>query len=383
MQLQEILSRTKSVADTTVKQEVNVCDAEYVWHQKGMTAMQEAGLGGLTVPVEYGGLGAGLIGLTKVCETLGVESASMGICFGMHAVGAAVISSKATAYQINNYLKPICEGKHITTLTLSEPGTGAHFYFPETSAISNRAGHYTLNGTKTFTTNGNHADSYVLSAVVTGKEATPGNFTCVLVDQNSQGMNWSGQWTGIGMRGNSSLTLDLKSVEVPQENLLGNEGDQIWYVFQVVAPYFLAAMAGTYLGLAESAFQKAKNHLKERSYNHNQESLANIEVLQHRLGEMWTELEKTRQLIYYAAEECDRGGEMAIPALCAAKAAVASCAVDTVNNAMTICGGRGYRTGGDLERMLRDARAADVMSPTTDLLKTWIGRALLEQPLLQ
>lgn len=383
MHLDEILLKTKEIAESTVREEVQETDQHYTWHKKGIRAMQDAGLAGLTIPTEHGGLGAGLLGLAKVCESLGKESASMGICFGMHAVGSAVISSKATPYQIEHYLKPICAGEHITTLTLSEPGTGAHFYFPETTAQATGEGKYKIKGTKTFTTNGNHADSYVLSVVVKGADVMPGNFTCVLMNQGTPGMNWSGQWTGIGMRGNSSLTLDIDQVEVPSDNLLGNEGDQIWYVFQVVAPYFLAAMAGTYLGLAESAFQTAQEHLKNRMYSHSQDSLSGISVLQHRLGEMWIELEKTRRLIYHAAAECDRGGEMAIPALCAAKATVAACAVDTVNNAMTICGGRGYRTGGNLERMMRDARAADVMSPTTDLLKTWVGRALLDQPLLQ
>lgn len=382
MQLEEIIQKTSEIGKQIVQDEVRTCDRDYTWHTKGMRAMQEAGLAGLTIPTQHGGLGGGLYALTRVCEELGKTSASMGICYGMHCVGAAVIASKATDYQVEKYLKPICEGRHITTLTLSEPGTGAHFYFPESTSKQMSNGDYQVNGTKTFTTNGKHADSYVVSVVVQGEGVPPGHFSCVMIDKDSEGMQWGGPWTGIGMRGNSSLTMEMKNIQVKQEHLLGNEGDQIWYIFQVVAPYFLTAMAGTYLGLADAAFEEAKVHLMNRVHNHNQQSLAEIQILQHRLGEMWTELEKTRRLIYFAAEEADKDGPLAIPALCAAKAAVADSAVSIVNKAMTLCGGKGYRDGGNLERMLRDVRAADVMSPTTDLLKTWIGRALLEQPLL-
>ena len=382
MELNEIISLTKEIASTIVQDEVGFCDKNYQWHEKGMKAMQDAGLAGLVIPIEYGGLGQGLYGLAKVCEVLGAVSPSMGICFGMHCVGSAVIASKATEYQVENFLKPICEGKHITTLTLSEPGTGAHFYYPQTTVISNDNDTFSLNGVKSFSTNGNKADSYVVSTVAASPEAAIGNFSCVLVENNVPGLEWGGEWNGIGMRGNSSLTLKLDNVQIPKENLLGDEGDQIWYVFNVVAPYFLIAMSGTYLGISNSAFEQAKNHLTHRVHSHNGLSLSQNQLLQHRLGEIWTELKSTEKLIEWAAKEGDSAGELSVPALCSAKAKVAKTAVKLVNEAMTICGGKGYQDGEILDRLLRDSRAADVMAPTTDLLFTWVGRALLEEPIL-
>ncbi|URN14340.1 acyl-CoA/acyl-ACP dehydrogenase [Streptomyces radiopugnans] len=100
-----------------------------------------------------------------------------------------------------------------------------------------------MTGAKSFVTNGGHADSYVLSTVAVGPRTPPGQFSCTVVDAATPGLEWGPEWHGFGMRGNASRGLELPGVEIPVECLLGNEGDEIWYVFNVVAPYFLMAMA--------------------------------------------------------------------------------------------------------------------------------------------
>ena len=141
-------------------------------------------------------------------------------------------------------------------------------------------------------------------------------------------------------------------------------------------------MAGTYLGIADRALSEARSTLSKRMYAHNGSSLAQVSILQHRLGTLWAKVERTRQLIYNAALSGDNGDDSAVLSILAAKAEVASCAVDTVNEARTLAGGIGYENNGMLGMLLRDARAAHVMAPTTDILYTWLGRALLDQPLL-
>jgi alkylation response protein AidB-like acyl-CoA dehydrogenase len=184
------------------------------------------------------------------------------------------------------------------------------------------------------------------------------------------------------MRGNASRTVELRNVAVPSRDLLGQPGDEIWYVFEVIAPYFLVAMAGTYLGIATAALEEARAHLTKRRYSLSGATLAQQPVLQHRLGTLWAEVERTRRLIYHAAVQGDTGASDAVIALLSAKAEVADCVVHVANEAMTLTGGIAYRENADLGRHLRDARAAHVMAPTTDLLRTWTGRLLLGLPLL-
>ncbi|KAB2321275.1 acyl-CoA dehydrogenase [Betaproteobacteria bacterium SCN1] len=377
-----LMLKVQDIAEAVVAPNATAVDAEAGWPEAGIRALQREGLGGLVVPAAYGGKGHGLYALARACEILGQECASTAICFGMHCVGSSVISANATPDQQARFLAPICEGRHITTLSLSEAGTGVHFYLPQTTmeAVSDDA--FSLTGNKTFVTNGGKADSYVVSVVAASPEAPIGQFSCIVVPADAEGIRWGANWEGLGMRGNSSRTMELQGVRVPRRNLLGKEGDQIWYIFNVVLPYFLIAMAGTFLGAATTALEEARRHLSRRYHTHTGSSLAQASVLQHRLGTLWGMVERTRRLTYHAAASFDAGDPDSLTAVMAAKVEVADCVVTVVNEAMTLCGGIGYRKGSRLHRLLRDARAAHLMSPTTDILRVWIGRALLGQPLL-
>lgn len=374
------VARATRVAEEVSRPVTERTDAG-VWPEEPLRALLADGLGGLVAPRSAGGSGLGLRALVVVCETLGKVCASTAICYGMHSVATAVIAAKATGRQHDDFLVPIAAGEHLTTLALSEPGTGSQFWLPETR-MTRTDGGLRVDGEKAFVTNGSHADSYVVSTVAADPDAPAGEFSCVLVPGDSPGLTWLDQWQGVGMRGNSSRRLRLSEVDLGIDHLLGAPGDQIWYVFEVVAPYFLVAMAGTYLGVAQAALDAAIEHVGARRHSHTGRTVAGEAVVQHRVGVLYAQVERTRRLLYWAAEEGDAGSPQALPALTACKAEVADCAVTVANEAMTLAGGIGYRDKSPIERYLRDARAAHVMSPTTDLLRGWTGRALLGLPLL-
>ncbi|MFN3430555.1 MAG: acyl-CoA dehydrogenase family protein [Candidatus Sericytochromatia bacterium] len=376
----QLRERFVEVARTAVLGELPDIES-YHWPARSMRALADAGLMGLTVPQRYGGLEAGLTGLAIAGEELGRVSPSASLCFCMHAVGAGVIAAKATDDQAARYLVPIAEGRHVTTLALSEPETGIHFYEPVTR-LEPDGDHFLATGTKTFVTNGGQADSYVISTLSGTAPAGAGLFDCLVLDHGAPGARWQGEWRGLGMRGNSSIQLSLEGARVPAANLLGEPGDQTWYIFQVIAPYFLTAMAATYVGLAQSALSIATDHLKERRHANTGRSLAHVPALQTKLAGMWGQVQQARLLLFQAAERGDLGAPDALPYILYAKAVAGEAAVDVANEAMTCVGGHGYRDDGPLWGLLRDARAAHVMSPTTDLLKTWTARALLDLPIL-
>jgi len=356
-------------------------DREAQWPQIGMRAPADCGLTGLHIKRELGGHGQGLLALALVTEELGRACGSTGMCFGMHCVASKVLAAKPTPDQEERYLRPIAEGRHITTLALSEPGTGANFFLPRTCFLADGS-EFRLNGRKSFVTNGGHADSYVVSAVHPGAEFDPGSFTCLVMDADAPGLNWCEPWQGFGMRGNSSRAVQLDQVRVSAANVLGVEGDQIWYVFEIVAPYFLVAMAGVYLGIARAALELTIGRLKARKHEHTGQSLQSIPVLADQVSAMWTAIARTRQLVHHAAHLGDAGSTDAPTALFAAKIDVAEMVVSVTNTAMMLGGGRAYQDDDVLARLLRDAQASHVMSPTTHLLKTWLGRSVLGLPLL-
>lgn len=373
--------RTRALVDEHVAPLAEKVDAECMWPAHSMRAFAEAGLTGLQVPTELGGHGQGLLALSVLTEAIGQACPSSALCFGMHCVGSAVLAAKATDYQKEKYLRPIARGAHLTTLALSESGTGSHFYLSATT-LQQQGDAFVVRGEKQFVTNGGHADSYVISTVAQDGSAEAGDFSCLLLDADSANLAWQAPWAGFGMRGNSSRGLKIDGAVVPVRNLLGEHGDQTWYVFEVVAPFFLTAMAGTYLGIAQAALDATGQHLRGRRYAHSGEALADVETLQVRYAGMWTALEKTRALVRDAAARGDAGHPEALPHILACKADAADTAVHLTNEAMSLCGGMAYRENSRVAQMLRDARASHVMAPTTDILKLWLGRALLGVPLL-
>lgn len=383
MNIQEVVESCRSVASNVAAPAADAIDRDARWPEESLRALQQNGLGGLVVPTRFGGLGHGLFGLALASEELARACSSTSLCFGMHCVGSAVLAAKATSRQAERYLAPINEGQHLTTLALSEPGTGVHFYFPQCTCRVQPDGGLVVSGEKSFVTNGGHADSYVVS--VARPDLAPdagGRFSCVVVDRDAPGTSWGGNWEGIGLRGNSSRELTLADVPLAADRMLGEHGDQLWYVFQVVVPYFLTAMSGTYLGIAQAAYDLCRDSVASRRHDHSGRGVAHSPIVQHRLGTMWARIARTRTLLHDAAARGDRGDEDTLPAVLSVKAEVADCVNEVVGDAMSLTGGRSYRRDGPLPRLLRDARAAHVMSPTTDLLRQWVGRALLELPLL-
>ncbi|MBT3505752.1 MAG: acyl-CoA/acyl-ACP dehydrogenase [Piscirickettsiaceae bacterium] len=378
----KILETVQNISSTVVAEDAEATDRLARWPERSLRSFQKEGLGGLTVPVEYGGLGQGTKTLAKVCEIIGQSCTSTAICYGMHAVGSAVIASKATDYQQEKYLTPICEGRHLTSIALNETGSGSQFYLPQTRMQYHSESEYNINGAKSFVLNGGKADSYIISAVAEGSHTPGEQFNCFMINADAAGIQWGERWKGIGLRGDSSRDLFLDSVKIPDKNILGQFGDQIWYVFNVITPYFLTAMAGSYLGIARAAINEVTHHIKNREFSFNGRALASSSVIQYQLGALWAKYARSRALVYYATECYDMDQDNALIDLFAAKAEVADATIEIVNEAITLCGGYAYQEKSILDLLLRDARAAHVMTPTADILRVWTGRSILEQPLL-
>lgn len=379
LSLSELSSAALGVAERVLEPNAEATDRDALWPKAGMDALARAGLLGLVVPERLGGHGQGLYGLSQITEILGRACTSTAMCFAMHCVGTAVIAAKATPDQERRFLRPIAQGRHVTTLALSEPGTGSHFYLPR-ATFEPDGDDFEVNGRKSFVTNGGHADSYVVSAVASGSELDPGTFTCLLVEADTRGLEWGEAWSGVGLRGNSSISAELRAAKVKRTNLLGAEGDQLWYIFEVVAPFFLTAMTGVYVGLGQAALDLAVSHVSAHKFSHTTNRLVENPAIVEQVAEMWTKVEGARRLLQHAAQAGDAGTEGASSSIFASKIDVAETAVSVTNAAMALLGGRGFQADGQMSRLLRDAQAVHVMSPTTHLLKSWLGRSVLGLP---
>lgn len=351
-------------------------DREKRFPREAFDALGKAGLLGLLVPEEAGGLGGSLSDLAAVTEVIGQSCGSTAMCFLMHSCATRVIASKATPDQRERYLRPIARGEKIGTLAFSERGTGAHFYSPEIKAEF-ADGHLVLNGKKSFVTNGDRADFLI---VLTNASSPDKGLDMIIVDTDAPGVRFEGTWDGIGLAGNNSINVLLEGAKVPFPNLVGAEGDGMDMVFQVVAPAFILGGSGVNVGLARGAYLAALEHAKTRKYADGR-SLAEVQAIQFYLAEMHGSVEAASLFLQNAAKAADRGEEGALLKVMQSKIIASESAIRVTNLAMQVCGGQGYTRSLPVERYLRDARAGSVMAPTVEVLKEWIGKSVTGLPL--
>jgi isovaleryl-CoA dehydrogenase len=378
--LRELRGLADEIARDVITPRAAEVDRDALWPAHALRALGEAGLMGLLAPRAAGGEGEGLVGLVAVTEAIAREGASAAMCFGMHCVATSVIAAKATAFQRRHYLEPIAAGRHVTSLALSESGMGASFYVSQTS-LRLEGDAFVVDGEKQFITNGGHADSYVVSTMASDPAAKLGESSCLIVDAATPGLHWLEPWLGMGMRGNSSRGVRIEGARVPRANLLGEDGDQTWYVFEVIVPSFLLAMSAVYLGIARAALDETIAHVRSREMAMSGSRLSEVPALQLELAEMWAAVEACRLQVFEAARRSDEGQD-ALTAVLTSKVVAAETVVAVTNQAMTLCGGIAYRENARLAQLLRDGRASHVMAPTTHMLKQWTARRLLGLPLL-
>ena len=372
---QALEDSARLIAETVLRPTAGEIDRERRFPAENLGTLAEAGLMGLLAPSKAGGLGGTLTDLALVCEQLGRGCASTAMCFLMHCCGSAVISSKATEGQADRWLRPAARGDSIATLAFSERGSGAHFYSPEIRE-QRHDGALHLSGRKTFVTSGGHARLY---PVLVNSSSEPG-LDILIITPELPGVSFDGSWDGIGMAGNSSITMELSDVAVPAENLLGDEGDGQEVVFSVVAPTFLIGLSAVNVGIGQAALDAAVDHTKVRRYPTGQ-NLCDVPIIQVYLAEMSSAIQAARQLLLEAARAADAGEEAALPLVMQAKVVATEASKTVTDRAMQIGGGQAYSRRLPLERHWRDARAGSVMAPTNEVLKEWLGRLLAGLPL--
>ncbi len=353
-------------------------DKNGTFPRANLELLAKEGLMGLLIPHQYGGKSASAETFRATAQSIAAGCASTGMIFVMHCTAVETISKHHKNKEA--LLKQAASGAHLSTLACSERGTGANFY-ASNSISDNKAGGYSLNGDKCFVTSGSHADSYVVST------RAPGAEDCIttslyVVEKDRPGLSFNGQWSGLGLRGNSSIAMKLENCEVSADALLGEAGAGLGIEMSSILPRFLLGSASVYNGIAQAAFESSVSHVKSRAHTHTNESIAMLPVLRNKVAQMKVMLDASVALCREAAKAFDEEEADLLVKLLEAKQHACRIAVEVSSLAMEVCGGIAYSSALSIERHLRDARAGIVMAPTHDMALDLIGRAALGLPLM-
>jgi alkylation response protein AidB-like acyl-CoA dehydrogenase len=376
----DLLVENEKFAKDVLARRADEIDRERRFPRENVQALGRNGLLGLVVPQEFGGAGAGIPEMAQVLECMAQACASTAMVTLMHYCGTAVIAAKGSASVKRSLLPAIAAGEHLTTLAFSEAGSGGHFYMPVSEVTKESHGLH-LTAHKTFVTSAGEADSYVVSTRKAGASG-PMDLDLYLVAKGTKGFDVGKPFEGLGLAGNGSAPMKLEDVELKDQNRLGMEGSGFQTMMEVVLPHFQVGVAAVSLGIAAAAFQAASAHVTARKYEHvGGASLTAIPRVQFLAAEMALELRSSRAYLKETIRRLGEGDTEAMLDVLGVKARAAEAALAVVARAMTLGGGAAYGRRGGMERIFRDAQAASVMAPSTDVLKEFLGKACLGVPL--
>jgi alkylation response protein AidB-like acyl-CoA dehydrogenase len=363
----------------TIQANASDVDRSARFPTESMQAIRAAGLYGLGVPAAFGGDGASPTEVVAVIERIAAACASTAMVFTMHVVAARTLTAGTAGPDDGikaDTLRAIAAGRHLSTLAYSERGSRSHFWAQVSRAQARADGSVTIDAAKSWVTSAGYADSYVTATGAIGG-TSPVDTELYLVDSKTPGLEVLGAFDGLGMRGNASSPVAYRDVVVEAGRRLGDPGSGFALMMAATLPWFVLCGAAGSVGIAAAALAAASEHVAGARLQHLDSSLAAIPGVRARLAEAKIRHLQARALLYEVAGQVEAGAPEAQLGVLALKAAAAEMAIDVTDEVMRACGGAAFSRHLGIERNFRDARASSVMAPTTDLLRDFIGRALV------
>jgi alkylation response protein AidB-like acyl-CoA dehydrogenase len=374
------VSNAKEIADRILAPMARQNDKEARFSSEAVAALGPAGLLGIMLPIDVGGSALGPRTFAAVIATLAEADASAAMVYLMHLSATATIAAARPGAMVAQTLSDIAAGRHLTTLAFSEAGSRSHFWAPVSRAHRNGAGVH-LTAKKSWVTSAGHAQSYVVSALAPeGK--SPTDSTLYLLDGGTSGLSVAGPWDGLGMRANASAPMILEDCEVEPGLQLTDDGAGFKAMLEIVLPLFNLGTSAVALGLCRAAVAGTAAHLNGARLEHLGKTLGeSLPTLRAQLATMQIDTDGLAARVDDLVDHLERPRETTMLRVLESKAAAGDVAIAVTSAAMRVCGGAAFSKHLAIERLFRDAHAGAVMAPTGDVLREFIGKAVLGIPL--
>ena len=339
----------------------------HLWREMG-----DLGLLGVTVPEEYGGTNMSYLAHTVAVEEVARASASVSLSYGAHSnLCVNQIKLNGTEMQKRTYLPKLCSGEHVGALAMSEPSAGSDAVSMKLSA-EKRNGYYRLNGNKYWITNGPDADTLVVYAKTDPNGGSKG-ITAFIVEKTMKGFSTSPHFDKLGMRGSNTAELIFEDVEVPFENVLGEEGKGV-RVLMSGLDYERVVLSGLGCGIMAACMDEIMPYMVERKqFGH---SIGDFQLMQGKIADIYTAMNSSRAYVYEVAKACDRGSVTRQDAAACVLYASEQ-AMKVAHQAVQAMGGAGFLADAPVARIFRDAKLMEIGAGTSEIRRMLAGRELM------
>lgn len=332
---------------------------------------KEMGLFSLSIPEEYGGLGLNMVGKCAIYEELGKTHNGFTTLIGAHTgIGTVGIVELGTEEQKEKYLPKMAAGEWIGAFALTEPGAGSNAANLKTTAVK-KGDKYIINGSKHYITNAVDAHVFTVMAVTDPSKGAKG-ITSFIVEKDFPGFILGNVEEKMGLRGSHSAELFFEDMEVPAENVLGEEGMGYVNALKILANG-RAGLAARNLGSCKRLLEHCLEYAAEREQFG--QPILEIQAVQHMLAEIAKDIAALEALTYKVAWMTDQKKRVV------KDAAIAKLFGSEVYNkvadlAVQIHGGIGYMKDYPIERYYRDARITKIYEGTSEIQKNIIASEL-------
>ncbi len=343
-------------------------DETAVFPWENVKKMQRYGLMGMNMPVEVGGAGTDDISYVIAVEELSKVCATTGVILSAHnSLFCDPLLKFGTPEQQEHYLRPAASGKKLGAFALTEPNAGTDAASQVTRAVKVEKG-YRLNGTKIFITNAGEADYYVIFAMTDASKGTRG-ISAFILEKGWEGFTFGRVEEKMGIHGSSTRELVFRDVFVPQENLLGQEGEG-FKIAMVTLDGGRIGIAAQAVGIAQGALDETIAYIKQREQF--KRPISQFQAVQFMIADMQTQTSAARLLTYQAADAKTRGLPYSDLAAMA-KLFASETAGFVTNKAVQLHGGYGYTREYPVERMMRDAKITEIYEGTSEVQRMVIS----------
>ncbi|MBV1902438.1 MAG: isovaleryl-CoA dehydrogenase [Marinosulfonomonas sp.] len=347
-------------------------DTSNVFPPELWAEMGEMGLLGITVAEGYGGVDMGYLAHVIAVEEIARASASVSLSYGAHSnLCVNQISLNGSPEQKERYLPGLVSGKNVGALAMSEVGAGSDVVSMKLRA-EKRNDRYVLNGNKYWITNGPDADTLVVYAK-TDPDAGSRGMTAFIVEKSMQGFSTSKHFDKLGMRGSNTAELIFEDVEVPFENVLGQEGRGV-AVLMSGLDYERVVLSGIGTGIMAACLDEVMPYLAERKQFG--QPIGNFQLMQGKIADMYTAMNSARAYVYEVARACDRG-EVTRQDASACVLYASEEAMKQSHQAVQAMGGAGYMNDSAVSRLFRDAKLMEIGAGTSEIRRMLIGREMM------
>ncbi|NQY90225.1 MAG: acyl-CoA dehydrogenase family protein [Deltaproteobacteria bacterium] len=337
-----------------------------LWNKAG-----EQGLLCPTVPEEYGGVSADFRYNAIIDEEIATLQLS-GLGWAVHSDIAVPYMLHYCSEELKQKFLPGCvTGEIVTAISMTEPGAGSDLQGITTTAVKD-GDDYVINGSKTFVTNGQHADLVIVVAK-TDPEAGAAGTSLVLVEADRPGFERGSNLKKIGMKAQDTSELFFNDLRVPRSNLMGNEGEGFVYLMQEL-PQERLSVAISGITASEAVLGYTVDYVKERQAFGR--PLAAFQNTQFKLAELDTEITSARVFVDRCLE-LHVDGELDVPTAAKAKLLVSELQGRVVDECVQLHGGYGYMSEYPVARAYVDARIQRIFAGSSEVMKIIISRALM------